>query len=567
MKRKCERILMLTISGLWLAATASMAAITTTSDNFSTSNNTFSSWIDVGSSAADIKYDANSAKDWWDGDNSTYITNYAPGTNMVVTGDELLNDGGIRLDVANAIEGDEAIGLTIGGTMESNRVITFTGNLYNDNSSYTDVNVQLFNLTDGSLLAESGKIRVLNYNNAAYTPKDFSLRYATTAADHGDTLQIRFRDAVTATARDIYVDEFSVFSEDGVYLNWNFNDDGATGTVLTNNTPKYDYTSDQVYVGSNAVVNTLAFNGRSSGTDYIIRDKGPGYQNALYLKTIDTDNTDFGIYLQKLDFTLNGLNSSNITRVSWSFDILGYDNNGNLDPTNWTVKIAFANTSENLNVSDAWFSSAPTAQTFSFSDDSTGETAKNGTWTTISGSYEIPAASAGSVGGIQISTDAGGYTSSGGIFLDNIEVFITAKAPILSEEFEAWANTYGVSNVTATTHSDTDGLSDLYEYGLGGDPTNENDIGFIPTYSAAADGGTNWFYYVYPKNKSAAIAGLNYYLETDTDLVTAPGWTNGNYEVVATKTDGFGSGFDAVTNRVSTETEAKQFIQLQIDGL
>ncbi len=76
-------------------------------------------------------------------------------------------------------------------------------------------------------------------------------------------------------------------------------------------------------------------------------------------------------------------------------------------------------------ISDAWFSSAVLGQTFSFNDDSTVETAANGTWTTVSGSYDIAAGTGGAVGGIQISTDNGGYTSGRGIFLDNIAVDVT----------------------------------------------------------------------------------------------------------------------------------------------
>ena len=207
-------------------------------------------------------------------------------------------------------------------------------------------------------------------------------------------------------------------------MNYDFNGIPA-GTVVQANLAQYDFTSDQAYVGSNAVANTLAFNLKSSGADYIVRDKGGAYANALYLKTMNTANADFGIYLQKLDFTDGGANAANVTTVSWSFDILGYDSNGNLDPSAWTVKVRTDNTSQNLNVSDAWYSSAVTAQNFSFSDDSTGETAKDGTWTTISGSYNIPAGTGAVAGGIQISTDLGGYTSAGGVFVDNLTVDVT----------------------------------------------------------------------------------------------------------------------------------------------
>ncbi len=192
------------------------------------------------------------------------------------------------------------------------------------------------------------------------------------------------------------------------------------------NTAQYDFTSDQVYVGSNTVANTLAFHGGSSGTDYIIRDKGGAHANALYFKTLNPHGSNAGIYLQKIDMTDGGANATQVVRVSWSFDILGYDSNGGLDPSSWMVKVRYDNSSQNLNVSDAWYTSAATAQTFSFNDDSTGETAKNGTWTTVTGSYDVAVGAGAAVGGIQISTDNGSYTSAGGIFLDNIEADVTA---------------------------------------------------------------------------------------------------------------------------------------------
>lgn len=557
----------LNLIAITLLASISMGAITPTSDDFS--SDTSGSWTDVGSIATVIVYDNNSASDWYDGDDATYIASYSEG--MEITGDGVLNDGGLRLDTQNAIVGDEAMGLTIAGTMEAGEQITFTGNLYNDNTSYTDVNVQLWNLTDGTLLTESGAIRVKNYNNVSYTPVDFNLVYIAIESDAGDTLQIRFRDAGTATARDIFVDNYNLTSippAAGTFLAWDFNSDGDTGTVLTNNLAKYDYTSMQEYVGSNAVANTLAFHGRSTGTDYIIRDKGTGHEKSLYLKTIDTSGSDFGVYIQKMDFTLGGENATNNIRIDWSFDILGYDSNGNLNPSNWTVKVRTDNSSENLDLSDAWYSSAINAQTFNFVDDSTGETSTDGTWTTVTGSYEIVVGQdAGVNGGIQISTDNGGYTSAGGIFLDNIQISITPQEPDAVGIYDAWATGFGLSGPDALSSANPDGdlLNNLYEYGLGGNPTNPADTGYTVQSFTADEGGTNWLYVVHPEMNNA-LAGLTYSLQTDDDLVTAPSWSNATYEVLGTAIDGFGAGFNAVTNRISTDGKTQEFIKLLIEG-
>jgi hypothetical protein len=555
MKMKHAKPLTLALAAVWISA-SSMAAITPTSDDFST--DTSASWLDVGTSPATIVYDSNSAHDWYDGDDLTYITNYVPG--MDITGDGLLNDGGLRLDTKNLILGDEAIGLTIGGTMEEGRKITFSGNLYNDNTSYTDVNVQLWNLTDGTLLAESVATRVKNYNNISYSPVDFSLSYTVLAIDDGDTLQIRFRDAVTATARDIFVDNYSVSSTppaEGTHLTWDF---GTDSGELTNNVAQWDYTSQQTYVGSNAVANTLAFNGKSSGTDYWIVDKGAGHEKSLLVRTLNTFNGDFGVYLQKMDFTMGGQNTSNMTRVAYSFDILGTDHAG-IDPTDWTVKIAYANSSVNLNVSDAWFNGGNTVtnQTFDFVDD-------DATWTTVTGSYDIAVGAAGSAGGIQISADNGGYTSADGIVLDNIEVHITTIVPTFEDQYNAWLADYPTlgANTNQTDNPDGDTLNNLYEFGLGGNPTNGADIGYSPEYGTEASGGTNYFVYVHPVRDGAV---LDYYLELNTDLVFGSWTNNGGYEVVGTGDDAFGAGFDAVTNHISTESKTMEFIRLQIEAL
>ena len=215
-----------------------------------------------------------------------------------------------------------------------------------------------------------------------------------------------------------------------IVLDYNF-DGIVAGTTVQANMSQYDYTSSQEYVGSNAVANTLGFTGGSSGTDYIIRDKGTDHENALYWKTLNPQGANAGIYLQKIDMTAGGANASQIVRVSWSFDILGYDTEaGSTDivPDNWTVKVRYDNTSQNLDVSDAWYSSVATAQTFSFVDDTTGETAIDGTWTTVSGYYDVAVGAGAAVGGIQIRQPigVGGYTSAGGIFLDNITVDVTA---------------------------------------------------------------------------------------------------------------------------------------------
>jgi len=541
MKTALKTILMLAIAAAWFAGTSAMAAIVAVSDDFSTDTATFPQWTDIGTATTAILRDSTSAGDYDDGDISNKLA-YVEG--MVLTGDGVKDDGGLRLNTQNGIQGDEAIGLTVAGTLEEGEEVTFSGSAYNDNTSFSKYNAQLWNVTDDRLLAESGLTLVQAIGHDAYVPVDFEITYVAVAADEGDTLQLRFVESANSTARDVYVDSFELSSvplDPGTTkLIWDFND-GPTGTVLTNDVPRYDYTSNQAYIGSNAVVNTLAFNGRSGSTDYIIREKGAGHATALYVKTVNT------------------------TRVSWSFDILGYNQNGNLDPTNWTVSVRSDNNDPDINVSDAWFSNT-VVQTFSFLADTTGETATDGTWTTVTGSYDIAVGSAGTFGGIQISTDGGGYTSAGGIFIDNLKVTIASAEPDLRELFNTWVAGYGLGgspDADPGTDFDGDTLSNLEEYGLGGNPTNAADTGFSAiTYPEAGD----WLIYIYPQRREAALSGLGYSTERTDDLVNGS-WVGTGIEELGTGADVFGAGFDGVTNRISTATDAQQFIHLQVNGL
>lgn len=131
--------------------------------------------------------------------------------------------------------------------------------------------------------------------------------------------------------------------------------------------------------------------------------------------------------------------------------------------------------------------------------------------------------------------------------------------------YTAWLARYpGVGNETSKTDNpDNDRLDNLGEWAFGGNPDDAGDIGHVPTVGTIEDGGTNWMEYIYAKRKNAAAVGLEYYLELTTDL-EAGSWTNDNYDVVGT---GMLDGeFDAVTNRVPTDAEGKQFIKLMIES-
>ncbi len=105
-------------------------------------------------------------------------------------------------------------------------------------------------------------------------------------------------------------------------------------------------------------------------------------------------------------------------------------------------------------------------------------------------------------------------------------------------------------------------LDNLGEYAFGGDPSNPADQGNTPVSAQTVEGGTNYLEYVYYELDDAATRGLASILEVGTDLV-ATDWTTNGVEFVGS---GAGpDGFNAVTNRISTEDDDKRFLNLQIE--
>jgi len=141
--------------------------------------------------------------------------------------------------------------------------------------------------------------------------------------------------------------------------------------------------------------------------------------------------------------------------------------------------------------------------------------------------------------------------------LDEGEVAALYNGPGYGE----WSTRYSLAG-GAGDDDDSDGLANLGEYGLGGDPTNPADRGTSPEYNIAEENGTNWFGYVHPV-RSDPDSGLLYYLELTDDLVASP-WTNGG-NIVVTGTNVVAGAFGFVSNRISMAGVARQFIRLVIE--
>jgi hypothetical protein len=135
---------------------------------------------------------------------------------------------------------------------------------------------------------------------------------------------------------------------------------------------------------------------------------------------------------------------------------------------------------------------------------------------------------------------------------------LPSGTPPSRQKYDAWVATYPAlgGDTAMTNNPDGDSLDNLAEYAFGGDPTDANDQGYAPKKSIVTDGGSNFVQYVYAKYSDETARGLTYYLELNDDLVYGT-WTNSGYTKEGTGVDGFGAGFDAVTNKIPADLAEK----------
>ena len=133
-------------------------------------------------------------------------------------------------------------------------------------------------------------------------------------------------------------------------------------------------------------------------------------------------------------------------------------------------------------------------------------------------------------------------------------VFALGIYPPALEGYGLWAAGWGADIGAGTNDFDLDGLNNLYEYGVDGDPTNEFNQGTQPVFAKSGSS----FIYVHPKRSDDT--NLTYTVETTTDLVSGT-WTNEGYVVTGMHVTG--DTLDFVTNDVDT-AEDEKFIRLRI---
>ncbi len=139
-------------------------------------------------------------------------------------------------------------------------------------------------------------------------------------------------------------------------------------------------------------------------------------------------------------------------------------------------------------------------------------------------------------------------------FIDDVELTGSFGA-----SYSDWAASYPTLVGGESDDDDNDGLSNLEEFALGGNPTNASDIGYAPSYGVSGD-----FFEVIHVRRTLAD-DLLYYLEQDDNLVDAPGWIR-NTDYVISGSSSFPSDpdFILVTNRISMVDKSQEFTRLGV---
>ncbi|QHI68708.1 hypothetical protein [Tichowtungia aerotolerans] len=122
--------------------------------------------------------------------------------------------------------------------------------------------------------------------------------------------------------------------------------------------------------------------------------------------------------------------------------------------------------------------------------------------------------------------------------------------------YERWDAGWGIDIGAEDEDYDGDGLSNLAEYALGGDPTDSADLGEASGFANKGDA----MLYVYAQYKHDT--NLVYYLQTADDLMLN-NWTNSGYTVLGTNVVS-GGDFNFVTNSVPM-TKDETFVRLVIE--
>ncbi len=175
-----------------------------------------------------------------------------------------------------------------------------------------------------------------------------------------------------------------------------------------------------------------------------------------------------------------------------------------------------------------------------------------GSGTAISGataaSYTIATTTSASAGSYYVAvTNSVGTTNS------------TAATLTLQEPFAAFLATYGLTGTDPATDSDGDGISNLVEFVLGGNPT-VPDTSILPTVSYTTSGGT--VYLVYSFYTVANLGSVTWTVESSTDLSAWTTVVSGTSGVTITTT-AYNASYNATVVTIPNTAGGSLFARLR----
>ncbi len=110
---------------------------------------------------------------------------------------------------------------------------------------------------------------------------------------------------------------------------------------------------------------------------------------------------------------------------------------------------------------------------------------------------------------------------------------------------------------------DSDPLNNLGEFAFGGNPTDGNDRGHIPTLELLEGSGADGVEFTYMRRRSAAEHGLIYKLESSTNLRPSDWETKAAVAVLAVDT--INSDFETVANRIEFPSKGSEFFRVRVE--
>jgi hypothetical protein len=144
-----------------------------------------------------------------------------------------------------------------------------------------------------------------------------------------------------------------------------------------------------------------------------------------------------------------------------------------------------------------------------------------------------------------------------------LNIIDQASQPPPAGTYEAWiiAYTNELSEAEQAKDADPegDGLANLMEFAIGGDPTIDDAASVQPTGSLVG----SELEYLYNRRTNHAELGLSYYLELTPDLFGT--FTNDTAAYTVTGVSGASGEYETVTNSVATSSDAAKFIRLTVE--